>query len=48
MRALERPNVDGIHIRSATVDDAPAIAETSDQGIEDHVATYETAPPVCR
>ena len=41
-RALERPNVDGIHIRTASVDDAAAIAEIYNQGIEDRVATYET------
>ena len=41
-RALERPNVDGMHIRSASVDDAAAIAEIYNQGIEDRVATYET------
>jgi L-amino acid N-acyltransferase YncA len=34
--------VDGIHIRAATVDDAGAIAEIYNQGIEDRVATYET------
>ena len=43
-RALERPNVDGIHIRTATLDDAAAIAEIYNQGIEDRVATYETEP----
>jgi L-amino acid N-acyltransferase YncA len=41
-RALERPNVDGIHIRTASVDDSAAIAEIYNQGIEDRVATYET------
>ena len=41
-RALERPNVDGIHIRTASVDDAAAIAEIYNQGIEDRVATFET------
>ena len=41
-RALERPNVDGIHIRTATLDDAAAIAEIYNQGIEDRVATFET------
>jgi phosphinothricin acetyltransferase len=34
--------VDGIHIRTATADDAAAIAEIYNQGIEDRVATYET------
>ena len=43
-RALERPNVDGIHIRTASLDDAAAIAEIYNQGIEDRVATFETAP----
>jgi L-amino acid N-acyltransferase YncA len=42
-RALEAPNVGGIHIRSASVDDAAAIAEIYNQGIEDRVATYETS-----
>jgi L-amino acid N-acyltransferase YncA len=34
--------VDGIHIRTFTLDDAAAIAEIYNQGIEDRVATYET------
>jgi phosphinothricin acetyltransferase len=34
--------VNGIHIRTATADDAAAIAEIYNQGIEDRVATYET------
>ena len=42
-RAFERPNVDGIHIRNATLDDSAAIAEIYNQGIEDRVATFETA-----
>jgi L-amino acid N-acyltransferase YncA len=41
-RALERPNADSIRIRTATVDDAAAIAEIYNQGIDDRVATYET------
>jgi L-amino acid N-acyltransferase YncA len=41
-RAAKRRNADGIHIRAATLDDAPAIAEIYNQGIEDRVATYET------
>jgi len=41
-RTHERPNVDGVHIRTATADDAAAIAEIYNQGIEDRVATYET------
>jgi len=43
-RALEAPNVDGIHIRSASLDDAGATAEIYNQGIEDRVATYEISP----
>jgi L-amino acid N-acyltransferase YncA len=42
--ALERPNVDGMHVRTASVDDAAAIAEIYNQGVEDRVATYETEP----
>ena len=42
-RALERPNVDGIRIRTASVEDAAAIVEIYNQGIEDRVATFETA-----
>ncbi|HZR06441.1 MAG TPA: arsinothricin resistance N-acetyltransferase ArsN1 family A [Candidatus Udaeobacter sp.] len=34
----------GIQIRAATTDDAAAIAEIHNQGIEDRVATYETEP----
>ena len=41
-RAFEHPSVDGVHIRTATVDDAAAIAEIYNQGIEDRAATYET------
>ncbi len=41
-RALECPNVDGIHIRNATLDDSAAIAEIYNQGIEDRIATFET------
>jgi L-amino acid N-acyltransferase YncA len=40
--ALKRANVGGVHIRTATVDDAAAIAEIYNQGIEDRLATYET------
>ncbi len=43
-RAPERRNADGIHIRDATLDDSPAIAEIYNQGIEDRIATYETEP----
>jgi L-amino acid N-acyltransferase YncA len=41
-RAHERPSEDGLQIRSALADDAAAIAEIYNQGIEDRVATYET------
>lgn len=41
-RAFEHPNVDGLHIRTARLEDAAAIAEIYNQGIEDGVATYET------
>ena len=41
-RTRERPNVDGVQIRTATADDAAAITEIYNQGIEDRVATYET------
>ena len=34
--------MDGIHIWTATVEDAAAIAEIYNQGIEDRVATFET------
>ena len=42
-RTRERPNVDGVQIRTAIADDAAAIAEIYNQGIEDRVATYETS-----
>ena len=41
-RTRERPNVDSVHIRTATLADAAPIAEIYNQGIEDRVATYET------
>jgi len=41
-RALEHPSLDGMHIRTASVEDAAAIAEIYNQGIEDRVATYES------
>ena len=41
-RVLEHPSVDGINVRTASLDDAAAIAEIYNQGIEDRVATYET------
>jgi L-amino acid N-acyltransferase YncA len=34
--------LNGVHIRTATLDDAAAIAEIYNQGIEDRIATYET------
>lgn len=33
-----------IQVRTAILDDAPAIADIYNQGIEDRVATYETTP----
>ena len=41
-RGSEHPNVGAIHIRNATLEDAAAIAEIYNQGIDDRVATYET------
>jgi ribosomal protein L21 len=41
-RALEHQKAHRIRIRSAIVNDAAAIAEIYNQGIEDCVATYET------
>jgi L-amino acid N-acyltransferase YncA len=41
-RTRGRPNVGGVQIRTATADDAAAIAEIYNQGIEDRIATYET------
>jgi L-amino acid N-acyltransferase YncA len=43
-RALEGTNATGVQVRNATLDDAAAIAEIYNQGIEDRVATYETEP----
>jgi len=43
-RALEGTKANGVQIRNATFDDAAAIAEIYNQGIEDRVATYETEP----
>ncbi len=40
--AHEGPKAAGVYIRTATADDAAAIAEIYNQGIEDRVATYET------
>jgi len=39
---FERPKIDGIHIRTASSDDAAAIAKIYNEGIEDRVATFET------
>ena len=41
-RALEGAKAYGVQVRNATLDDAAAIAEIYNQGIEDRVATYET------
>jgi phosphinothricin acetyltransferase len=41
-RALEAQTAHAVHSRTATLDDAAAIAEIYNQGIEDRVATYET------
>jgi L-amino acid N-acyltransferase YncA len=41
-RTLEAQKAHGVHIRTATLDDATAIAEIYNQGIEDRVATYES------
>ena len=41
-RAHEAPSVDGVQIRTASVDDAAGIAQIYNQGIEDRIATYET------
>ena len=43
-RALEAHKAQGKHIRTAAFDDAAAIAEVYNQGIEDRVATFETEP----
>ena len=42
--ALKDAKANGVQVRNATLDDAPAIAEIYNQGIEDRVATYETEP----
>lgn len=41
-RAHQRQSSDGVHIRMAILNDAAAIAEIYNQGIDDRVATYET------
>ena len=43
-RALEGQEAQRVHVRVASLDDAAAIAEIYNQGIEDRVATYETKP----
>ena len=43
-RALERTKANGVQVRNAALDDASAIAEIYNQGIEDRIATYETEP----
>jgi L-amino acid N-acyltransferase YncA len=40
--------MEGIHIRDAALDDAAAIAEIYNQGVEDRIGTFETelrSPP---
>jgi hypothetical protein len=47
-RGLEGSTMEGIHIRDAALDDAAAIAEIYNQGVEDRIATFETelrSPP---
>jgi L-amino acid N-acyltransferase YncA len=39
---LKSPNERGVRIRTASLEDAAAIAEIYNQGIEDRVATFET------
>ena len=41
-RAQAGAKLHGVQVRNATLDDAEAIAEIYNQGIEDRVATYET------
>jgi L-amino acid N-acyltransferase YncA len=43
-RAHKGVKTNGVQVRNATFDDAGAIAEIYNQGIEDRVATYETEP----
>jgi L-amino acid N-acyltransferase YncA len=43
-RALKSAKANGVQVRNATLDDAAAIAEIYNQGIEDRIATYETEP----
>jgi len=43
-RALKDAKANGVQVRNATLDDAAAIAEIYNQGIEDRIATYETEP----
>jgi L-amino acid N-acyltransferase YncA len=41
-RAFEGQKARGVHIRTATLEDAAAITEIYNQGIDDRIATYET------
>jgi L-amino acid N-acyltransferase YncA len=43
-RALKAQKAQEVYIRAATLDDAAAIAEIYNQGIEDRIATFETEP----
>jgi phosphinothricin acetyltransferase len=43
-RALKSAKANGAQVRNATLEDAAAIAEIYNQGIEDRIATYETEP----
>ena len=43
-RALKSAKANGVQVRNATLEDAAAIAEIYNQGIEDRMATYETEP----
>jgi L-amino acid N-acyltransferase YncA len=43
-RAHKDAKTNGVQVRSATLDDATAMAEIYNQGIEERIATYETEP----
>jgi phosphinothricin acetyltransferase len=43
-RAVKSAKANGVQVRNATLEDAAAIAEIYNQGIEDRIATYETEP----
>jgi L-amino acid N-acyltransferase YncA len=43
-RAFKDAKANGVQVRNATLDDAAAIADIYNQGIEDRIATYETEP----